>query len=179
MLQDGDDPSTDPVFQGKPTLLPLTYPTAAQLYKKGPPPSIDAQFMVEPRFENVALFLFRDGWLDDVSHKTVSDLDPDYDALGRNIIETTFCNLEMIHQPTQSSKVSLLRHHLPTRPLPSSTKRVHLRASMPNLRWNQDSRMSLYFNFEMDGWTMYRTRQFRTWIHIMTPWDETSRPREG
>ena len=88
VLQPGDDPSTDPVFQGKPTSSPLTYPTAAQLYKKGPPPSIDAQFTVEPRFENVALFLFRDGWLDDVSHKTVSDLDPDYDALGRNIEAT-------------------------------------------------------------------------------------------
>ena len=54
---------------------------------------------MEARFENVALFLFRDGWLDEASYETVPSLDPDYEVLARNIEATRDVNFHPLMEP--------------------------------------------------------------------------------
>ena len=54
---------------------------------------------MEPIFENIALLLFRDGWLDEVSYKTVATLYPYCDALARNIEATRDVNFHPLIEP--------------------------------------------------------------------------------
>ena len=54
---------------------------------------------MEPIFENVALLLFFDGWLDESSHTAVATLDPDYDALARNIEATRVVDFHSLMEP--------------------------------------------------------------------------------
>ena len=44
-------------------------------------PRLSAQFSVVPSLDNVALFLVRDGWLDDVSLISLGEVDVEYELL--------------------------------------------------------------------------------------------------
>ena len=48
-------------------------------------PSLDVQYCVEPSLDNGALFLVRDGWLIPESLAAIKSVDPDYEAMVRDV----------------------------------------------------------------------------------------------